>query len=432
MFEGYQQEFIKIQHQLAGHHLPWLKQLRENALATFMKQGFPTLRDEEWKYTNIAPITKKIFKLAQKPINEILSAATISPFINADLDCYRLVFIDGYFIEKFSSLAGLSSDITLMSMSDACEKHSSILQTHLNQPTNNSIMGFNNFNTVFFHDGAYIHLSPNSIGDKPIELLFIATAQQEAYTMPLRNLIVAGQNSQAKIIESYVSLDHNNHFTNSITELVIEEKAIVEHYKCLQENTRAFHIGTLQVKQQAHSHFTSHSFALGGALVRSDINVSLDAEHAECELNGLYVLNDQQHVDHHTLIDHAKSHGTSREYYKGIIADRGRAVFNGKVYVHPNAQKTNATQNNKNLLLSENAEIDTKPQLEIYADDVQCTHGATVGQLDNDALFYLRARGIDETEARNALIYAFAREMLERVSIKSLRTQLETTLNEKF
>lgn len=433
MIEHYQQEFNKIKKQLTNQDLPWLQQLRETAFKQFAKHGFPTFRDEDWKYTNVTPIAKSNYTLAPQPINGILSPTTVSPFINTTLDCHRLVFIDGYFVAKLSSFAEPATDIIMMGLAEACAKKSSALQTHLNKYIDDTKIGFTTLNTAFFRDGAYIHLPPNSICNKPIELLFIATAQQDIpYTTPIRNLIIAEQNSQVKIIETYVSLGEKNHFTNTTTELIASENTVIEHYKVLQENPHTFHIGTLQVKQQAHSRFTSHSFAWGGALVRSDTNIHLAAEYAECELNGLYVLNNQQHIDHHTLIDHAKPHGTSRECYKGIISDRARGVFNGKVYVHPDAQKTNAQQTNKNLLLSEQAEIDTKPQLEIYADDVQCTHGATVGQLNTDALFYLRSRGIDEIQARNTLIYAFAREMIERVPIKSLRAQLETALNKKL
>jgi Fe-S cluster assembly protein SufD len=406
-----------------GSSMLELQQLQKNALENFTAQGFPTTQHEDWKYTNVAPIVQQNFKPASQ-LNEKISLQDLQPFINPDLDCFRLVFIDGHFSKKLS--ADLPKNIT--SLIKALKENPMVVQSYLNKFNNSKTIGFNDFNTAFFQDGAYIHLTDEAI--KPIELLFIATAQQEKQLVPVRNLIVAAANSQATIIEHYVSLNSKNYFTNVVTELMLDEYAKIEHCKLIQENNTAFHIGTLQVTQQAYSQFTSHSFAWSGKLVRSDTNVCLAAEHAECTLNGLYIANGHQHIDHHTLVDHAKPHGTSRECYKGIIGDQARAVFNGKVYVHPDAQKTNAQQSNKNLLLSDQAEIDTKPQLEIYADDVQCAHGTTVGQLDEDALFYLRSRAIPETAARNMLMYAFARDIIERVSLEPLREYLEKKLQE--
>jgi Fe-S cluster assembly protein SufD len=428
----YRNEFDQVKKKLAGNTLPWLRQLRQSALEQFTQQGFPTLQDEDWKYTNLTPLTKRLFKLAPLPINGTVAHTNLSEFIIPELECHRLVFIDGHFIAQFSPLNDLPNGATITNLAQALTTPPTALHNHLGQYADNASTGITPLNTALFQDGAYIHLAANTVVAKPIELIFIATAQTESYCTALRNLIVAEKNSRAQIIETYVSLDTNNHFTNAITELVISEDAAIQHYKLLQENTQAFHISALQVEQAARSHFTSHSFALGGALVRSDIHTHLAAEHAECILNGLYVLNDQQHIDHHTLIDHAQPKGTSREYYKGVIGDRARAVFNGKVRVRADAQKTDAQQSNKNLLLSDTAEIDTKPQLEIYADDVQCAHGATVGQLDDNALFYLRARGIDTSNARAMLIHAFARDMLDRIPIVPLRAHLEKQLNTKL
>jgi Fe-S cluster assembly protein SufD len=262
--------------------------------------------------------------------------------------------------------------------------------------------------------------------------LFIVTQQEEPLHHVLRNLIVIGENSKAIIIEQYANLTSNVYLTNTITEIKLEKNATLEHYKLQQESEQAFHMGTIYTKQQCNSHFYSHSIALGGALVRSDIQALLNGEHSECILNGLYLPRHRQHIDHHTFIDHAMPYGTSREYYKGVLNDNARAVFNGKVLVRPYAHKTNAQQTNKNLLLSVGSEIDTKPQLEIYNDDVKCTHGAAVGQLNEEALFYLQSRGINKNDARSLLVYAFVREVIENISLQFLCKHLQLLLNKRL
>lgn len=414
---------------------PWLQIIRQAALERYTQQGLPTFHHEDWKYTNVTPIAKRAYTVAPQPTNDTLSQIDLIKLIDnhSIADYPRLIFVDGYYIKNFSQLDTAINNIIITNLAEKISEDSTLLQQYFTQNNSGQNNAFTQLNTALFTDGAYIHLPTDSTLKKPLQLLFISTAQATSYTTPIRNLIIADKNSQASIIETYISLnDNNNHFTNIITEISVGENAAIEHYKLLQENKQAFHIGTLEVAQQAHSRFNSHSFAFGGALVRSDINVHLSTEYAECTLNGLYMPTGQQHIDHHTFIDHAQPHGTSHEYYKGIIADKARAVFNGKVLVRLDAQKTNAQQSNKNLLLSNDAEIDTKPQLEIFADDVQCTHGATVGQLDEDALFYLRSRGIDIDAARNMLIHSFASEMLERVPLAPLREKLQKTLEQKL
>jgi len=301
-------------------------------------------------------------------------------------DSYHFTFIDGCFNPASSQLDDLPHDIIT----------TDVAQTYLHIP-------------------AHTHLK------KPLYLSFITTQARETN---LRTHIVMGSDSQASIIENYTSLTPEQYCTQTKTELTVGENAKIEHIKLLQESPVATHTGLLQVQQQANSHFTAHSFALGGKQVRSDTEVQLNAENADCTLNGLYCLRDQQKVEHHTLIDHVKSHSTSREYYKGVLADRAKALFEGKLIVQPAAQKSDAQQTNKNLLLSDYAEIDTRPTLQIYADDVKCAHGATVGRLDEEALFYLRSRGLDKTAAHNALIHAFVGDMLDRITLTALREQL--------
>ena len=290
--------------------------------------------------------------------------------------------------------------------------------------------GFEALNAAFWADGAYLDLASGVAIEEPVHLLFIAT-EADVETHP-RNIIRAAAGSRVCIIEHYVGSDSAAYFTNAVTRIVADRNAVVEHYKLQEEAGRAFHIAALHAQQGPASHFTSHSFALGGALSRNDITTRFDAEGCVATLNGLYVAGGRQHMDHHTCIDHAKPRGTSREVYKGVLDGAARAVFNGKIVVRPDAQKTDAHQSNRNLLLSEHAEVDTKPQLEIYADDVKCSHGATVGQLDENQIFYLRARGMDEAAARSLLTFAFAEEIVRRADIAPLRARLEALLIDRL
>lgn len=420
--EHYLGEYNRIKKNLAGCELPWLQQLRAQALTQFTQQGFPTFRDEDWKYTNIAPLTKQALSWAIPQPNPTV------PDVSFDLPYQRLVFVNGHFSAKLSKLDAPTSGIQITNLAKVLNEQPGLAEKHLQRIAANHPASFTALNTAFIHDGAYIHIPRNTSLSQPVHLLFLNS--EEASFSSLRNLIVLEENSQATILESYCG--NSSHFTNSVTELVLDKNASCEHYTLLKEDNRAFHINTLQVLQQRQSRLTAYSLALAGGLTRSDVNVTLADEYAECHLNGLYLANGKQHVDHHTLIDHAKPHGTSRENYKGVLADRARAVFNGKVIVRPGAQKTDAEQSNKNLLLSNDAEVDTKPQLEIFNDDVRCTHGAAVGQLSEDALFYLRSRGIDESAARNLLVYAFVREIVERIPLEPLRQQLESYISGKL
>jgi Fe-S cluster assembly protein SufD len=283
-----------------------------------------------------------------------------------------------------------------------------------------------------FTDGAYIHLGRGARLAKPIHLLYVTTGAGGPLLSQPRNLVVAEEDSQAILIENYVAVGEAAYFTNALTEVVVGPHAMIEHYRLQEEGTKAYHIGGLHAHLDRDGRFTAHGIDLGGRLVRNDLRSVLDAEGAECHLNGLYVIGGRQHVDNHTHIDHAKPRGTSREFYKGVLDGRSRAVFHGRVVVHPDAQHTDAQQVNNNLLLSRDAEADTKPQLEIYADDVKCAHGATVGQLDPDALFYLRSRAVDEAAARDLLTYAFARDVLSRLRLEPVRSQLERNLAAKL
>jgi Fe-S cluster assembly protein SufD len=306
------------------------------------------------------------------------------------------------------------------------------LEKHLTRYALHDGNVFTALNTAFFQDGGYVRVGAGAAVERPIQLLFVSTAAEAGATAHPRNLIVAQRGGAVKIVESYASLGDCPIVTNAVTELAIGPEAHVEHCKVQMESERAFHFATIQAQQARNSRWTSHSIAVGGRLARNQIQTRLDAEGAGCILNGLYLGRGEQLIDHHTVVDHAQPRCESHEFYHGILAGRAHGVFNGKIFVQPHAQKTNAKQTNRNLLLSEESVIDTKPQLEIFADDVKCTHGATIGQMDAEAIFYLRSRGIGLDHARRMLIRAFASDVVERIGIEPVRAQLDRMLNERF
>jgi len=425
--DHYRSQYTAWADQLPGQPLPWLRRTREQALERFARVGFPTVRDEEWKYTRVTPIAEHPFTpAAQACIG--LDRDDLAPILLAGAASHLLVFINGHFAPSLSRPGRLPDGVTLSSLAAAVEQQPERLEPYLGRISNPDASGFCALNTSFLTDGAYLHLPDGVTVEEPIELLYLTTRQEEAVFSQPRNLLVAGDRAQATVIESYASLGDSGHFTNAITEVVVGNGTALEHLRLQGESDQAFHVATVQVRQGRDSRFTSHALGLGGRLSRTDINTVLDGEGAECTLNGLYVATGQRHVDFHTRIDHARPCGTSRELYKGILDGRARGVFNGKIYVHPDAQQTDARQANRNLLLSPRAEVDTKPQLEIYADDVKCSHGATVGQLDEDAVFYLRSRGVDAATARHLLTYAFAGEVVARIGDGEVRRRVEERL----
>ncbi len=425
--DHYLNEYGSVSDRLPGNNVPWLHEIRKDALEHFAGLGFPAPRDEHWKYTRVNSIKKRAFHQATDTAAD-LDLDRIETFLFNELECRVLVFVDGLYRPHLSKPGDLENGLVTGSLATALEENSDALEPYLARyaPMDNN--GFSALSAAFMTDGAYVHLPDNRVIAEPIHLLFISTANGEDRFYHPRNLVVAAGGSQARIIESYVSTGDSTHLTNATTEVILGNNTALEHYKLQQESQKAFHIATLQVHQDRDSRFISHSVTFGGRLTRNDINARLDAEGAECTLNGLYMVNGRQHVDFHTTVEHAKPQGTSHEFYKGILDGRSRGVFDGRVLVHPNAQKTDSEQSNKNLLLSRNAEVDTKPELEIYADDVKCSHGATVGQLDETMLFYLRSRGIDKDAARGLLTYGFAQDIVNRMSIPQIRDYLEEIL----
>lgn len=406
----------------------WLRRRRSEAIEHFERLGFPTTRDEEWKYTDITPVAN----LVTTPIFDgNLSApapAGIEAFLLGDVECSQLVFINGRYSPQFSSVKFVPQGGTIGSLADAIANNSEVVQEHLTHYADAETDVFTALNTAFFEDGAFIHIPNGTVVEASIHLLFVATSGDAATTSHMRNLIIAGANCQVKIVESYVCPGNDVYFSNSVTEVVAGAGANVDHYKVQLESEHAFHIGSMQVQANTDSKFSSHSFAFGGRIARNNASAVMGGQGIESTLNGLYLTHGEQVIDNHTVMDHAEPNCASHELYAGILSGKSRGVFNGKIFVRPDAQKTDAKQSNRSLLLSREAEIDTKPQLEIYADDVKCTHGATIGELDEDALFYLRARGIPKNEARDMLVHAFANDVLERVKVEALRRQLEEEL----
>jgi len=409
---------------LPGAKTPWILQARRIALDRFAQAGFPSMRDEEWKYTSVAAIEKRAFTAMPNGAGPGGLESGIATHLFADLAGHRLVFVDGRAAPALSLVGRLPFGVSVGTLGDMLERTPEALEPFLPQIHHQTIFG--SLNTAFMSDGAYVHLPRGVVLEEPIQLLFVATSPNAA--IHPRNLIVAEAGAQATVIEHYVGRDGVEYFTNAVTQIFAAEGAAVEHCKLQQEATQGFHVGAIHVAQGRDSRFVSHSMAFGAALARNDITTQFDAAGCSATLNGLYVAGGRQHIDHHTRIDHAQPDGTSREYYRGVLDGRSRGVFNGKVIVHAGAQHTDAEQLNHNLLLSEGSEIDTKPQLEIYADDVKCTHGATVGQLDDTQLFYLRSRGVEEATARALLTYAFAQDVIDRIRIAPVRARLKQLL----
>jgi Fe-S cluster assembly protein SufD len=406
----------------------WLRQIREGASQRFATVGYPTTRMEEWKYTNVAPVARTQFRPGEYRLDDSI-IATIEK-LKAGVDAISLVFVNGKHCRQFSNLESLPGSLKVHSFSEALERDGDRIQRHLTRSFDD-MPAFVAFNTASFEDGAFIEVPAGLVLDRPVHLIFISASGGAPSICHPRNLILVGDLAQASLIETYTGSEGDVYFTNAVTDIVAGEGSVVHHSKLQKESSRAFHIASLRFDQSRQSNLTCYSFSFGGALVRNDIGSTLD-EGAESVLNGLYVVSGKQHVDHHTVIDHARPHAASRELYKGVLDGHAGAVFNGKVIVRKDAQKTDAKQTNRNLLLSEEASIDTKPELQIYADDVRCTHGATIGQLEESALFYLRSRGIGEREARQILIHAFAHEIIGQIKPDDFRHELERELDVKL
>lgn len=422
--DSYLSDFERFEKNGAVKGPSWVQQIRKAAISRFAALGFPTTRHEEWKYTSVAPLVKVRFQPAVYERNG-LTADRLAPITFGEVWCAQLVFVNGHYSRELSFFRSLPDGVKAGSLAAALHADPALVEPHLARYASYQDHPFVALNTAFMEDGAFVYVPQGMVVEEPIHLLFVSTACGKSTVSYPRNLIVVGPESQATIVESYVRLGNDVYFTNAVTELIAGEHAVIDHTRVQLESPEAFHMATLQVQQGCSSTVVSHAIALGGALVRNEVNAVLDGEGGDCTLNGLYLVTGQQHMDNHTQIDHVQAHCTSRELYKGVLDGRARGVFHGKIVVHKTAPKTDARQTNKNLLLSSDALIDSKPQLEIFNNDVRCTHGSTIGKLDQDALFYLRTRGIDTEAARRLLTYAFVSEVLDRIKVESLRVRLE-------
>ncbi len=435
-------EYERFDEARTGNEPDWLRATRQHALGRFIALGFPTTRQEEWRFTNVAPIAEQAFRVSaaggEGLRKEHLAAFRFAPAI-------EIVFVNGRFAPHLSSLASLPKGVAVRSLAETLAAAPDRVAEHLTRYAAFEDRPFPALNTAFIADGAFVEIGRDLVLDRPVHVMFVTapTADEEPGLSLPRVLIVAGRNGQARVVESHASVEgpaagrvggsggpktgatDKPRFTNAVTEVLLEDGAVLDYYRLQRESSSGYHVSSTDVVLSHGSAFSSHSFTFGGAIVRNDVNARLAGEGGDCTLNGLYLADGSRLVDNHTFIDHAQPHCGSHEVYKGILAGHARAVFNGKIMVRPDAQKTDAKQTNKTLLLSDEAQINTKPQLEIYANDVKCTHGATVGQLDEDALFYLRARGIDKRDAERMLIRAFAGDVTGRVRIQPLREMLE-------
>jgi Fe-S cluster assembly protein SufD len=399
----------------------WLKDLRDAGIARFGDLGFPNMKQEAWRFTSVAPIAEGSFELA-KPPARIPQLDEIRPFLLLEAG-YRLVFVDGFFQPVLST--PFFDDV--QSLAHVVTHRQDLLRQHLGKYAATQDRPFSALNTAFVSDGAFVHVPAKATVAEPIQLLFLSTGGKPAVTHP-RNLVVLEREARASIVETYAALNDGAgpYWTNSVTEVVVGEAARVDYHRVQRESTRAYHVATTQTHQGRDSTVNLHTVAFGGALARHDIGAVMAGPGGTLILNGLYLLAGEQHADHHTTIDHAADHCGSHEYFNGVLDGHSRGVFTGRIIVRPGAQKTDSKQTNNNLLLSTDAHADSQPQLEIYADDVKCTHGSTVGPLDPRALFYLRSRGVGEHEARRLLTYGFAVEILGRMEVALLRAQLDS------
>lgn len=408
----------------------WLGELRKAALAEFNTVGFPTTRNEDWHFTSVTPIAERTFRTA-KPAAAPSSADVLAQTVG-DPSWPRAVFVNGRFEASLSSLGGISAGVKISTLTAALKDSPDFVAAHLGKLASFDKQAFTAFNTAFAQDGLVVRVARGVKTDAPLHVIHVADPQAAGCMLHPRLLIVAEPLAEFGIVESFISLKAAEYFTNAVAEITIGNGARVHHYKIQRECEQAFHVGTVQVAQGRDSLFHSFSYAAGAALSRTNIYSKLNGEAAEVRLNGLYMVDGSQHADHQTFVEHIAPACASRELYKGILDGHAHGVFNGKVFVDPQAQKTDGKQSNHALLLSSTARVDSKPQLEIFADDVKCTHGSTVGRLDEIALFYMKSRGIGAESARALLTYAFAAEVLETVELDALRDGLERIAFERF
>lgn len=421
--------FQRNEERMNGEAKTPLHQLRRAALKQFDLLGFPTIRNEEWKYSNVSALLKEAFDLE---VASTLTADDLAPLEIPNLDGNILYFVNGFYRPELSRLISPADQVQILSFAEALKTDPDLVGSYFARYADYQDNAFTALNTAFANDGVVVRVPDNSTVEQPIILRFITDAREKNIVSQPRNLIIVGRNAEVTLAESFRTLGERAGFVNVVTEIVLDRDARMQYYKVQSDTERSYHIGTTQVCQTDNSHFYSATVTLNGNFVRNNLNIVLNGQYAEAFMYGLYMPNGRQHVDNHTLVDHAMPNSYSNELYKGILDDTGTGVFNGKIYVRPDAQKTNAYQSCKNVVLSPGASMNTKPQLEIFADDVKCSHGTTTGQLNDEALFYMRSRGIPKEEARTLLLYAFAQDVLSQIKIEPIREYLEGVVTQKL
>ncbi len=432
MTQAYLQDFGTREGTATPDAPEWLDALRRSAIDRFALTGFPTSRDEEWRFTPIAPIAKASWRHSSGSAHDV-TRKDLAPFIFGHPEWTTLVFVDGAFSQALSSTSMLDHGIRVGSLSEALRSDSQFLERHLARHAPIEASPFTALSTAFMREGGFLHVPRNVELARPVHMVFVSTSKAAGAVTHPRNLLVVEAGARASVIESYVTLAEGvSYWTNAVTEVVAGANSWIEHTRIQRESERAYHVGLTHVEQDRDSHYRSFSLAMGGALARHNLTARLNGENVETLMYGLYLTRGHQVVDNHTAIHHNQPNCRSWEVYKGVLDGHSRAVFNGKVFVKPEAQKTDAKQTNRNLLLSDEAKVDTKPQLEIFADDVKCTHGATVGRLDDIALFYARSRGLPSAVAQLLLTYAFAAEVTSEVALEPVREELERLVRERL
>jgi len=403
--------------------------IRNQAIKTFEQEGFPTKKQEAWKYTSLKSVLKHDYSIFPKQESSI-EYKTIKKYLIHDIDSYKIVFVDGKYSSYLSQTTHEGMDVCLMSAALTKPKYRLVIENYFNKIAAKDSLS--SLNTAFSKEGAYIHIPKNKLVEKPIQIVHFSTGNESALMLQPRNLIVVGENAHVQIIERHQSLTDNPVLTNSVTEIFANKRAIVDYYKIQNDNPNASLIDNTFIKQNQESHASVHTFSFGGKLTRNNLNFYQNGERIDSTLKGVTIIGDKQHVDHNTLVHHVTPNCESHQDYKGIFGDNATGVFNGKVIVEKEAQKTNAYQANNNILVSDKATINSKPQLEIFADDVKCSHGCTIGQIDQSAMFYLRSRGIPKKEARALLMYAFSNNVLESVKIPQLKKRINKLIASKL
>jgi Fe-S cluster assembly protein SufD len=403
-------------------------QKKRAAIHRFEELGFPTTRNEEWKYSNVKELIGETYHFNA---DSSLQLTDLQDLRIPEQVANILYFVNGQYKPELSSIVSSTDKIIIDSLQNAYKQNPELVNRYFNELTDDS-EAFTALNTAFTLDGLFIHVPANQVVEQPVILRFISDAREENVASQPRNIIVVGQNAQVKVAEAFRTLGEQRSFTNAVTEIFVEQDAHVEYYKVQNESENAYHVGTTQVNMKDKSHFYAGTVTLNGKFTRNNLNIALDGEYCDAHMYGLYFPDGSQHVDNHTVADHRKPNSESNELYKGILRDKSKGVFNGKIFVREDAQKTNAFQSCKNIVLSTEASMNTKPQLEIYADDVKCSHGTTTGQIDEEALFYMRSRGISKNEAMSLLMYAFCADVISQIKIDSIREYLENVIAEKL